>query len=396
MKTLTVALASTGPDTAAELAFVLSADGQTPLAQGQAPLALLPKADAVQLVVPVAQLAFHAITIPKAPKGKLWAALVGTMEDRLLAPPEGLALALQPGAQAGSNGWVACFERPWALAWVDAFEQAGHNVNRLLPQITPQDSPILWALGDTGNVWLTRADAKGVVSAPLLSAKWLLADLPPEQTVQCTPELSGSVESALMHPLEIHSAGQLLLTSARTPWDLAQFDLRVGRSAPWRRRLGRSLQAFVREPTWRWTRWGLAGLVGVNLLGLNVLALQERNAMVQKKEQQTELFKKTFPKVTTVLDAPVQMRFELDRLRQSGSQASPTDLESLLATLGQAQTKEQPLPFTQLDYQDRRLTVSGFLLQNDAINTLKSRLEASGHTSQLSPSSLTVPSKGQP
>ena len=33
---------------------------------------------------------------------------------------EGLALALQPGAQAGSNGWVACFERPWALAWVDA------------------------------------------------------------------------------------------------------------------------------------------------------------------------------------------------------------------------------------------------------------------------------------
>jgi general secretion pathway protein L len=396
MKTLTVALPSTSPDAAAELAFVLSFDGKTPMAQGRAPLALLPKADAVQLVVPMAQLAFHRITIPKAPKGKLWSALVGVVEESLLLPLEDLAMALQPDAQPGTSGWVASFGRSWALAWVETFERAQHHVHRLLPQLTPREALTLSVVGELGNVWLVKADAKGVISAPLASSKWLAVELPPEQPVACSPELSGVVEGMLARPLDIQSAGQLLLASAGTSWDLAQFDLRVGRSAPWRRRLGRGLQAFRRNPEWRWTRWGLAGLITINLIGLNLLAFQERAAVMQKKEQQVQLFKKTFPKVTTVRDAPVQMTYELDRLRQSGSQSSPSDLEYLLATLGQAQPKDQLLTATQLNYQDRRLTLSGFSLQHETMSALKSRLDALGQTSDLMPTSLTIPSKNQP
>lgn len=396
MKVLTVALPRTGPDAVAELSFVLSADSLTVLAQGRAPLALLPKSDAVQLVVPVTQLAYHSITVPKAPKGKLWAALLGLLEERLLLAPDHLVLALQPGAQPGATCWVASFERAWATGWVEWFEHAGHNVHRLLPEMTPQDTPSLSASGEPGNAWLVKADSKGVVSAPLSSAKWLTSELPPEQAVLCTPELSSGVESTLSRPITIQSPAQSLLNSARTSWDLAQFDLCVGRSAPWRRRLGRTIQAFAREPVWRWSRFGLAGLVVANIAGLNALAVQERAAIAQKKEQQVQLLKQTFPTIAIVRDAPAQMAYELDRLRQTSSQASATDLESLLATLGQAQPKEQPLAFSQLDFQNRRLTVSGFLLASDAQSALKGRLDAMGQSSQLSPRSLTIPGKDRP
>ncbi len=396
MKTLTVALPHTGPDATAELWFVLSTDGLTALAQGRAPLALLPKSDAVQLVVPIAQLAFHAITCPKAPKGKLWAALVGLLEERLLLSPTDMALALQPDAQPGSSCWVASFERVGVTAWIEWFEQAGHKVNRLLPQLAPQDTLTLTATGEPGNVWLYKADGAGVVGVPLASSKWLMVDIAHEQTVLCTPELSGSIESAVSQPIEIQTPAQALLASASTRWDLGQFGLSTGRSAPWRRRLARNAQAFSREPAWRWTRWGLVGLFLVNLIGLNGLAMQERAGIAQKKEQQLQLFKQTFPAVTTIRDAPSQMGYELERLRQTGSQAVPTDLESLLATVGQAQGTEKPLAFTQLDYRDRRLTVSGFLLQSDALSTLKNRLDASGQPSQLGANSLTIPSKGRP
>ena len=60
-----------------ELDYVLSSDGMTMQEQGRAPAPLLPRAEAVVLVLEDADVSWHRIVLPKAPLSKLRAALAG-------------------------------------------------------------------------------------------------------------------------------------------------------------------------------------------------------------------------------------------------------------------------------------------------------------------------------
>ena len=68
----------------AEYDYVYSADGGPRLQAGRAAPAQLPKAQMVVAVAPVQGVAWHRITLPKAPPAKLRAALSGVMEEVLL------------------------------------------------------------------------------------------------------------------------------------------------------------------------------------------------------------------------------------------------------------------------------------------------------------------------
>lgn len=396
MKTLTVALPRTGPDAAAELHFVQSLNGQTAIEHGRSPLALLPKSDMLVLVVPTEQLSFHAITCPKAPKGKLATALTSIVEDSLLQAPEDVTVALSPEAKPGETCWVAVCNRAWLQAWIDLFDWAGHHVGRLVPQHAPQLNLSISAIGEPDNIWLVKTDRDGVVAAPLRSASHLTAALAPQQAVLAPPDLISSVESTLPYPVHIHTTANALLASTQSPWELAQFDMRVGHATSWRKRLYRMGSALLQESRWYWVRWGLVGLMVVNVAGLNWMAFQEKSAIAHKKMQQLQLFKQTFPQVTVVRDAPSQMTYELSRLHQTGSLAIPSDLESLLAAVGRAHNGSTPLTITQLDYQNRQLVASGFNLPADQVKALQEQLAATELPSQVSPTRLTIPSKGQP
>src|SRR6185295_13891116 len=86
------------PDTTAALAHVLSADGLGVAAQGRAPLSQLPKADSVVAVVPPAEIGWHLLALPKAPAGRLRAALLGLLEDELLDDESEVHFAFAPQA----------------------------------------------------------------------------------------------------------------------------------------------------------------------------------------------------------------------------------------------------------------------------------------------------------
>ncbi|MFO1330215.1 MAG: type II secretion system protein GspL [Rubrivivax sp.] len=105
--------APAGADTPpAEFDYVLSPDRRTVGATGRATPARLPKADIVVAVMADTDVSWHRVTVPKAPRARLRAALGALLEETLLDDDETTHLALAPKAAAGQNVWVAAVRRP--------------------------------------------------------------------------------------------------------------------------------------------------------------------------------------------------------------------------------------------------------------------------------------------
>ena len=85
----------------------------------------------------------------------------------------------------------------------------------------------------------------------------------------------------------------------------------------------------------------------MQLAGLNVYAWQQRSAIESRRQAMAELLRATHPGVRTVLDAPLQMQRENERLRvaagragdgsaDGGARFSPTDPDSGPASRSEA------------------------------------------------------------
>lgn len=110
--------------------YVLSPDGVAVGSTGRAPAASLPQADAVVAVLPAAAVAWHRVSLPKAPAARLRQALAGLLEEQLLDELEDTHLAIEPQARAGEPCWVAATARPWLTLQLGMLESAGIQVTK--------------------------------------------------------------------------------------------------------------------------------------------------------------------------------------------------------------------------------------------------------------------------
>jgi general secretion pathway protein L len=199
----------------------------------------------------------------------------------------------------------------------------------------PTAQAVHWVHDSGGHAWLGSASAEGVRCLPLAAighdrtsaedadAQWL-AD----------PAVAAQAEQALdrrLAPVPLHD---WLLRVAQSDWNLAQFDLSLSSGARRGQRLRQGLRQFRTASAWRPARWGLAALLVAQLLGLNAAAWHERSSLDAKRQAVRQTLQQTFPNVTLVLDAPVQMQRELAQLQQAGGQLSGRDLEAMLSALG--------------------------------------------------------------
>ena len=74
-------------------------------------------------------------------------------------------------------------------------------------------------------------------------------------------------------------------------------------------------------------------LIALQVLGLNALAWRERSALNAQQDSLQSILTTTFPSVSLVIDAPLQMQREIDALQQKSGAVSSTDCEPLLAAL---------------------------------------------------------------
>lgn len=384
------ASASTGPR---EFGYVLSQDGVSVVRHGHCVAPMLPKADTVVAVMPAQDLSWHRITLPRAPAGRLRAALAGLLEEALLDDPDDLHLAVAPLAKAGQPTWVAACDHTWLTGLMMALEKAKVRVDRVVPAVWPDQPASAYfhepeaVAGDgeaPGGMALTWSSPDGVATWPAEGsmARALLPDpVPDDARWFATPAVAAPAERWLGRPVIVQTPAEHLLQAARSLWNLLQFELTPrskglhALSDQWRR---------LMSPQWRPVRMGLVTLLVVQVLGLNLWAWHQQRDVQRKRGEMVRLLKQAHPQVQVVLDAPVQMQKETEQLRAAAGQPGDNDLEALMGAVAAAWPAETPVAALQYDGSSLTLSAPAGWGPNE-LEALRERLGAAGLQLDLDP-----------
>ncbi len=369
-----------------------------PLALQWAAAALLPAADRQSetvALVPAAALSWHRVDLPAGlhkQAQRVQAALQGLLEDRLLDDPEHMHLALQADWVNTPSPWVAVCDRAWLSAHLNALEQAGLPVHRIVPELSPgaASSPVqITALGDadTGWLWISHPE-RGIWGQPWtalrqagLAAHEQLGLTEPEcatASPQAEPAAVAVASELLGSGVRLMPPAQHWLAALAGDWDLAQFGLRANARSRQLKNWQRTLSQLWRSPAWRPARWGLWLLLAAQLVGLNAWAWKTRADWQAQQNSWAQILRETFPQTSLVVDAPLQMAQQVERLRQSSGQLGAGDLEAMLAALGQALPPELAAP-RQWSYQTGQMRVQDFQPNTTQQQALQQSLSGQGY-----------------
>jgi general secretion pathway protein L len=380
-----------------QYAYVLSTDGLTTGRQGTTAASLLPKADQIVAVLAASDVSWHRLTCPKAPASRMGAALAGVLEEAMLEDSSQLHLALAPGVKGGETTWVCATDRAWLAGELATLEKAGHRIDRVVPAAWP-DEPASGHFFETddsteqaaGHLGLTLvwSHAGGVMQWPLkggLARALLPEPLPADARFTATPAVAAPAERWLGERVRVLSSAEHALQASRSLWNLRQFQLAPkhrGMSAlreGWRRFLGGA---------WRPVRIGLAALVAVHVVGLNLAAWQQRATLDAKRRSLTELLQATHPQVRAVLDAPVQMQRETDLLRAAAGKPGEADFEAALQAAALGWPAYQPVQT--LSYENGRLTLAAPGWNDGQITAFRDAVRPAGWQVEASDGRLTL------
>lgn len=325
----------------------------------------------VVAVVPHSRLAWLPVQLPPGSHGpRLQNVLQGLLEDRLLDDVQQLHIVLAPNAKAiaqtGGETLVAVCDAPWLRAALAPLQAAGLTVQRIVPELSPADTPVLHVLGEPDHSQCLLCHAHGVTHLPPNTAHWrAFAELGQDNLqIQAEPAMVAQVQNTLQRQPTLQTSAQRWVTSSQSSWDLAQGEWAQGYAQRAQRQALAAWQTLLHAPTWQPVRWGLVALIALNVVGLNVLAWHERRALDAQQAALQQILKTTFPSVTLVIDAPLQMQREVDVLQQKSGAASSTDLEPLLAVLaGVLPPGQTP---QQIHYANHALRVQGVTLDDKA------------------------------
>jgi general secretion pathway protein L len=338
----------------------------------------------VVAVVPAQALSWLEVDMPagKPLRGDaLRAALVGSLEDRVLDDPAALHFALQPLWQTGHRNAVAVCNKAWLQGHLQALEAAGRPVNRIVPALHPartKDDAQLRVTGTPQDAWLWVCEPTGVWGLPVspAHAAWTASVLEAAYPLSAEPAVAEMAAQALQRQPSLVQPAQRLMQAAQSEWDLAQFDLAATGSARWVKAWVRLQQALWQSPAWRPARWGIAVLLICQVLGLNAWAWKLQSDLHTRQSGLVQIMKQTFPDIQVVVDAPLQMAREVQGLRQAAGQTSRDGLEPLLASLGQALPAGQAI--NALDFQSGQLRIKNLNLSDAESSQLQTRLQTMG------------------
>jgi general secretion pathway protein L len=302
------------------------------------------------------------------------------LEDRLLDDPQALHLVLDPQAETtartGGEALVAVCDKQWLRDALAPLQAAGLTVQRLVPELSPSNTPVLQVMGEPDHSQSVLCHAQGITRLPPNTAQWrAFAELSQDDLqIQAEPAMVARVQNTLQRQPMMQSAAQRWVKSSQSAWDLAQGEWAQGRAQRIQRQVLAAWQTLLHAPAWKPVRWGVVALVALQVLGLNALAWREHSALNAQHAALQNILKTTFPSVTLVIDAPLQMQREVDALQQKSSAASSTDLEPLLAALaGVLPAGQTP---QQIHYANHSLRVQGVALDSNAAGV--ARLKAQG------------------
>lgn len=335
-------------------------------------------------VIPHSRLSWLSVTLPPGSQGqRLPVVLRGLLEDRLLEDLEQLHLVLEPHApalsKAGGKALVAVCNKPWLRDVLAPLQAAGLTVQRLVPDISPSNPPVLHVMGEPDHAQCVLSHDQGLTWLPPNTAQWSAFSHSATHDVQvhAEPAMVERVQQLLQRQPLLQTAAQRWVQSAQSDWDLAQGEWAQGHAQRGLRWLQATWQTVWHAPAWRSVRIGLLFLLLVEVVGLNVFAWREHNAQVAQQAALKQVLTNTFPAVTLVIDAPLQMQREVDALKQKSGAMSSTDFEPLLAAVSSVlpDGAGNPTP-AQLHFANQALRIHGVKFDGSAANRL---LKAKGY-----------------
>jgi general secretion pathway protein L len=390
MTTLIVTLPSEPSDAATLYDYVLSPDGNSVSEQSRAPLALLPLADKagseVVALVAARHLSWHQVQLPKGTLGRrvfqeggglrVRAVLEGLLEERLLDDTSQLHFALEPQPAADAPVWVAVCDRAWLRAALQALEQSGHPVSRIVPEFAPDSAQMVCAARGGVTLW------------PVSPATVALLNWPTDQLIVAEPTVAALAEQLFKRNVSLQQSAQRQLLAAQSAWDLAQFDFANSNRARTWKRWQAALSALLQTPRWRAARVGLLALLAVNLVGLNAWAWKEKSQINGQRLAIRAVLTDTFPNVRVVVDAPVQMAKEVAALAHASGLPSDRDLDRMASAFVAAAPVNKPL--LAIEFVAGELRMKGLALSPQELASVSLNLKPQGYSASIEADAVVI------
>lgn len=381
-----------------EIGETLAADANMPvpwmlegaagvLRSGSAPIAQMPAAQRVRLVLPASVVMLTRIKLPTGRPQKMRQLLRYAVEDKVMADPETLHVASAVADSTGSA--VAVVDRTWLKAVVDIFQSHGLAPRAALAEtLLPKLEQASWAAVWDGRQGFVRTgeydglafdggsqtepplalrlaceEARGNGAAPAELLVYTRAGAP-------SPDLAAWGEAL---GLKIRYAGAWSALAQVSRYG-EHFNLLQGEFAP---------ASFRADwlPKLKPVAY-LAAAIAIIQFGASTLdLLMQRHEKIQLQQAMNSKYKATFPEARAVIDAPRQMQSQLQTLRRQAGEVSPDDLVPMLARM--TPQLDRSVRVSLLDYSPGLLKVDLILPAPDMAEPVRAQLQSEGLSVEL-------------
>jgi len=377
--------------------------GAEVLREGHARISDLPAAERLVLILAASDVLLTTAIVPPLPPARLRLALPNLVEEALATDVQPCHIGVGPAVDADAAAMTArgprrrllmVADRAWLRAVLDAFTEHRHRRRHVVAAqlCLPLDMPAAAAEGEADGP-APAQPATLVVEAAAATALAQTGALL-GATPASTPPAGARQWQLTVRTGPFDGYGLLLGDDALAAWQALAPDgtwygdadavaqapvpaLHRARPPGWRMWI-EGAQRCLREPgldlaqfefaqgraeRWNLLAWRLplalaAAVVLVQLLGMNVHWLLLHQEQKRLEAAQLQTLHGAFPQIQTVLDAPLQMRRQVEQLRLASGKSKPDDFLPLADRFAQAARQMPPDGLQALEYRGGSLVAT--------------------------------------
>jgi len=368
-------------DAASPCAWALLDDAGNVLDSGNGTLASMPQSDDALVIVAAERVLATAAELPKIKRSKLETALPFVLEEALIADVSEAHVTSGPRLPDGRTVLYAV-DKGWLSRFLAACNATRLRVRRIVPEfcLLPTRSSE-WSLAWDGTQgFLAMAHSLG---GALDSG----SDTHAPASLQLRLQQGGP---AALRLFALGSEVQAPSWGIGTPviYEKQSFDWRkaaIPADAPnllW----GKFAPPPRISEFWPWLRPAL--MVALLLVGVEVISSNLEWALLANEKRQlvnsmSETFRETFGADVTIVDAPLQMRRNIARLRHGAGVSDDADLSPLLEKFSGASGSIPGSTLRTVRYGDGKLDIEMRVASAAALVTLQQRIAETGLAAQV-------------
>jgi general secretion pathway protein L len=320
----------------------------------------------VVLLLAASDVTLLRIAVPPLSATRLRAALPSLIEEFVIGDTAECAIAA--GAEADGQRLIAVCDRAWLKNWIDALRQSGARrihvlpISLCLPSPNSHLSAALFQYAHRYELALRLSDHEGIGLAVDVDDEIQL----PNAVARLIVTLAGNHPVSLSVPaaqvalfekwIDEEQLSQITLTEQQwSDWIAASAKVSVDLISAFE---GNQRAAFP----WREWRWPIALAAAaslVNIAAINADWWRLRSEGQQLRDEITDIYRRSFPNETVVLDPLAQIKQKIAASRQASGQLNTSDFLVLAAALGEVwrEAGNDLRAIDALDYRDGTLTI---------------------------------------